>query len=224
MRRLLPLTLICLVVVALFAGNEIRMRVGVDSVEALRAYILALGVWAPIAFTTLVTFRQYVLLPSSLALTVGGVAFGTVWGGALGGLGIALSAMQMFGIARGIARGWIQGWVGERFHRLDTRAKTAGPVVIALITAHPMGVLSPMHWAAGISSMQWKPFVAWVVPASFLRAFTYAYLGSTLLDIGSKDFFIATGVLLAIVLLPLLHPVVRKNVFDRRAGDSVDHK
>jgi uncharacterized membrane protein YdjX (TVP38/TMEM64 family) len=85
-----------------------------------------------------------------------------------------------------------------------------------------MGILSPVHWAAGVSSMRWKSFALWIVPASFIRAYTFAYLGSTLLDIGSKDFFIATGVLLAIVLLPLLHPTVRRNVFDREAGDSID--
>jgi uncharacterized membrane protein YdjX (TVP38/TMEM64 family) len=223
MRRFLPLILICLVAAALYAGLALRTQVGVeDFADSLRTYILTLGLWAPIAFTTLVTFRQYVALPSSIALAMGGLVFGATLGGALGGLGIALSSIQMFGLARGIARGWIQGWAGERLRRLDTRANAAGPFVVALITAHPMGIVSPTHWAAGVSSMRWKRFAAWIVPASFIRAYTFAYLGSTLLDIGSKDFFIATGVVLAIALLPLLHPTVRQNVFGRRAGNRVD--
>ena len=99
--------LICLVAVALLAGNEIRERIGVVeySTDSLQAYIATLGLLAPIAFTTLVVFRQFLLLPSSLVLTAGGAVFGTSLGGALGGLGIALSGMLMFGIARGIAGG-----------------------------------------------------------------------------------------------------------------------
>jgi uncharacterized membrane protein YdjX (TVP38/TMEM64 family) len=217
MRRFLPLLLLGLVAVALLAGNAIRTQVGVNSAESLRASILSLGLWAPIAFTALVTFRQYLLLPSSLALAAGGVIFGAAWGGTLGGLGIALSAMQMFGIARGIARGWIRGFAGQRFQRFDSRAKVAGPFVVALITAHPMGILSPTHWAAGISSMPWKGFAVWIIPAAFIRAYIFAYLGSTLLDFGSKAFFTATGAVLAIALLPLLHPVVRQHVLGRGA-------
>ena len=140
MRRCLPLALIGLVVAALLAGRAVRTQIGVEySAAALQTYILDLGVLAPVIFVAIVTFRQFVFLPSILVLTTGGLVFGAALGTGLGGVGILLSAMLMFALSRGVARGWVQARFGQRFRRFEQHVDASGPIVIAIVTAHPIG-------------------------------------------------------------------------------------
>jgi len=217
MRRFLPLALIALVVAALLTGHAIRTQVGIEySADTLQTYILDLGLLAPAIFLAIVTFRQFLFLPSVLVLTVGGLVFGASLGAILGGVGILLSGMLMFALARGVGRGWVQGRFGQRFRRFDEQVDSAGPVVIAIATAHPMGPLSPMHWAAGVSAIRWHRFLVGIALAGFVRAFIYASFGATLLDVGSEEFYTASVALLVAALLPLLHPGVRAKILGRK--------
>jgi uncharacterized membrane protein YdjX (TVP38/TMEM64 family) len=161
------------------------------------------------------TFRQFLLLPSVIVLTTGGLVFGAALGTGLGGLGILLSAMLMFALARGVARGWVRGRFGQRFRRFEQQVDATGPIVLAIATAHPMGPLSPMHWAAGVSGIRWYRFVLAVGLAGFVRAYIYSSVGATLLDVGSQEFYTASLALLVAALLPLLHRGVRAKVLGR---------
>jgi uncharacterized membrane protein YdjX (TVP38/TMEM64 family) len=216
MRRFVPLALIALVVAALLSGRAVRTQIGIEySAAALQTYILGLGALAPPIFLTIMTLRQFLFLPSVVVLTAGGLVFGAALGTGLGGVGILLSAMLMFALARGVARGWVQGRFGERFRRFERQADATGPIVLAIATAHPMGPLSPMHWAAGISGLRWYRFVLAISLAGFVRAYIYSSVGATLLDIGSQEFYTASLAFLVAALLPLLHSGVRAKVLGR---------
>jgi uncharacterized membrane protein YdjX (TVP38/TMEM64 family) len=216
MRRFLPFALIALVIAALLTGRAVRTQIGVEySAAALQSYILSLGALAPPIFLTIMTFRQFLFLPSVVVLTAGGLVFGTALGTGLGGVGILLSAMLMFTLARGVARGWVRTRFGQRFRHFEQQADASGPIVLAIATAHPMGPLSPMHWAAGISGMRWYRFALAIALAGFVRAYIYSAVGATLLDIGSQEFYTASLALLVVALLPLLHGGIRAKVLGR---------
>jgi uncharacterized membrane protein YdjX (TVP38/TMEM64 family) len=172
--------------------------------------VLGLGLKAPLIFVGLVTFRQFFFLPSGVVLTAGGLLFGAVLGSLLGGIGIVLSALLLFLLARGMGGEWVRQRLRGRFRSFDRRARTAGPVLVGLMTGHPMGVMTPFHLAAGISGISWLAFLLVVLVAGPIRAATYAYLGANLLDLGSPGFWIASAVLVALALLPLAHPKVRR--------------
>ncbi len=105
MRRALPFALLALLVGLVVAGGTIRTRIGVDlSPESVRAYVLGLGLVAQVVFVGLVVFRNFLLLPSMVVLTAGGLAFGATLGTLLGGTGILLSGMMTFGVARAVGR------------------------------------------------------------------------------------------------------------------------
>ena len=153
------------------AGGAVRTRIGVDlSPDSVRAYVLGLGLTAQVVFVGLVIFRSFLLLPSMVLLTAGGLAFGATLGTLLGGAGILLSGMMTFGIARVVGREWIRPRLGETFRRLERRLERTGPLLIGLATAHPMGPMSPFHWAAGLSSIPWLPFLAAIGVAGCLAA------------------------------------------------------
>lgn len=217
MKRYLPLALAALVAVAIVGAGAVRDQLGIEyAPESLKAYFLGLGPLAPVIFVLIMAFRSLLLLPSMLVLTVGGLVFGAPFGAVLGALGITLSGSLMFFTARGIGQGWVRRRLGDRFQGLEQRIEAAGPILIALTTAHPMGPMSPFHWAAGMSTIRAERFVAAITLAGLARAGACSFFGSTLLEIGSRDFFLSTTLMLAAVLLPLLHPSIREKILGLR--------
>ncbi len=213
MKRYLPIVLALGVVGVIFASSSIRDELGIQyAPESLHAYFLGLGPLAPMIFVGIMTFRSLLLLPSLLVLTVGGLVFGAPMGTLLGGLGIAISGSMMFFIARGIGRDWVRRRLGERILGFEQRVEAAGPILIGLTTAHPMGPMSPFHWAAGVSSIRAHRFLIALGLAGLARAATCSYFGSSLVDIGSRDFYLSTTLLLTVVFIPLIHPTLRNKI------------
>ena len=211
MRHVLPIALIALVAAGFYAGAVLRADLGIEwSPQAVQAFVLGLGLKAPLIFVGLVTFRQFFFLTSGVLLTAGGLLFGAALGTLLGGIGIVLSALLLFLLARGMGGEWVRSRLRGRFRSFDRRARTAGPVLVGLMTGPPMGVMTPFHLAAGISGISWLVFLVVVLVAGPIRAATFAYLGANLLDVGSLGFWLASALLVALALLPLAHPKLRR--------------
>jgi uncharacterized membrane protein YdjX (TVP38/TMEM64 family) len=214
---LLPLAAIVAVAVAFAAGAAIRSHVGTEvSVDEVQTWVRSLGWKGPLLYIGLVTFRQFLLLPSLIVLSAGGLCFGALGGTVLGTTGILLSAMMKFGIARTVGRAWIRRRFAARLARIEHGTASWGPVVVALATAHPFGPMAPVHWAAGASSIALVPFLVAVAIGGPLRAGAYSVFGSTLRQPGSLAFYLAITVLLLAVVLPLLHPAWRRRLHGTR--------
>ncbi len=218
MRRLLPLGLLLCVAAAFALGRGARAQMALDySPESIQLYVAGLGIRAPLIFVALVAFRQFLLLPSVIVLTAGGLAFGAALGGALGGLGILLSACFGFLTARWMGRDWVQRYVGAKFAEFEQRMDRVGLALVGLMTAHPMGVMTPFHWGAGLTRIRLLPFVAVIGATAVVRSFAYAFFGATLLEPGDRV-YLAMALLAAVALLPLAHPEVRRRIL--RAGSG----
>ncbi len=202
------------ILVVLFAGGlyarqYIDVELSLDGLEALRTWVLDFGWLGPAIFVALVTFRTFLFVPSALALVLGGIAFGTLLGAALGALGLVLSAGIQFGAARAFGDDWVRPRLGAQGRRIEEHLKRAGPGLVAIATAHPAGPMTPFNLAAGLSSMSVPTFALAVTLAGPVRAGTYAVVGSSILEWGWLTSLALAAVLGAIALLPLLHPRVR---------------
>lgn len=227
MSRVLPLALLVAVAALFVAGAYARRTSGLeldassiaavqDSLQELRSWVTRQGWAAPPAFIALVVFRTFLLLPSALVLTVGGLAFGVGLGTLLGTCGIALSAAMQFGISRGVGRDWVRRRLGERFRGFEARFERAGVGLVALITAHPAAPMSSAHWAAGLVSMSFVSFLAVVAVAGVIRAGLYAALGSSLVELPLWAAVSLGAALWLVAMLPLAHRGFR----DRLMGAS----
>lgn len=210
LRALSSLTCVALV---LLLAQQARAALGIEwSADSIRATVRGYGVWAPLTYLALTSLRQLLVLPSVVLLTAAGLLFGVALGTLLGGLGLALNACVVFGTARLMGRQWVLPRLHARWPSFESRARNAGPPFIALMTGHPTGVLTPFHFAAGITAISWPMFLLAVVPAALLRAGCYSLLGAHLLDVGSSGFWIATLVLAVLAVAPLAHPGLRRRL------------
>ncbi len=198
----------------IFFSSQVRSALGIElSTESIRSWVASFGWKGPAVYVVLVTFRQFLLLPSWAILSAAGLAFGPGLGALLGGLGITLSGFLAFGLSRSLAGAWILPRLGPKLHAVLARIEGAGAWLVALGTAHPMGPLTIFHCAGGLSTLSVFAFAAAVVPASLFRAGSFAFFGATLGDLGTPSFYLASGFLLVVGLLPLAHRGFRQRLF-----------
>ena len=157
-----------IVVGAVFVGaSYLRKQSGIElSASSIQQAVGDLGVFVPLGYVLLVMFRQAMVLPSALLLASAGLLFGAPMGTLLGAIGVTLNAFTLFTGARFLGREWVLPRLQARYPRFDHHANTAGPWVIALMTGHPMGVLTPFHFAAGVTQITWLGFLVAVGPAA----------------------------------------------------------
>ena len=89
-------------------------------------------------------------------------------------------------------------------------------------TAYPLGLLTPLHAVAGISSMPLLGFELAIWVGSAARSATYIYFGSSLVEGEIAPILQATAVLVLALVLPLLFPSSRRwlrDVLRPRAED-----
>lgn len=218
MRRLFPLVLVAMIAALFLGGQFVRSSMGIEiSAEGLRDLVLGLGWKAAAVFVGLVTFRQFLFLPSAVVLPVGGLVFGMELGTALGALGILASAVLKYSIARGLGREWLRPYFGAAVDAFEKHAAAAGPLLVGLVTAHPMGPMTPIYWGAGFAAVPAMTFLLTVAVTAPIRAFAYSFFGSTLLEPGTPRFWIASILLALAALAPLAHPGIRARLM-RAAG------
>src|SRR5262245_32767090 len=134
MRRFAPLLLVGLIAVLFLGGQVVRSRLGIElSPESIRELVLGLGWKAAAVFVGLVTFRQFLFLPSAVVLPAGGLVFGMELGTALGALGILASAVLKYTIARSLGREWLRPHFGAAVDAFERHAAAAGPFVVGLV-------------------------------------------------------------------------------------------
>jgi uncharacterized membrane protein YdjX (TVP38/TMEM64 family) len=207
------------IVVLIAAGQWLRTHLGLDSIEAIRVWVDTLGWQAPAAFFALVSLRQFVLLPSVLLLTAGGIVFGGVLGTVLGGTGIIVSGVANFALARRFGGVVLPTWLRQHLARVTGRGPAPVLLFTGLATVHPVGPLVPAQWTAGCSPIAASTFLLVMVPASYVRAAALATFGSTLGDFGSPESLLFAAALAAVVIVPLCFAGVRRRLFTPPALD-----
>jgi uncharacterized membrane protein YdjX (TVP38/TMEM64 family) len=205
-----------LVVVGLlfWTGSYARAELGLEfSQDSIAAVVAGLGFWAWGLYLLIVIFRTFLWLPSALVLSAGGLVFGAAVGAGLGALGIVISAILWYAGARTVGRQWIEDRLGTRARDFRRRAEAAGPFLVGVSTAHPIGPLTPFHLGSGLAAIPVLPFLFAVVVASPVRASTLSFFGSSLLEFGTPRFYTATAIVVALALVPLAHRGLRERIF-----------
>ncbi len=204
------ITAAALLLAAFGFGAWARQRFGLTfELDVLQAKVADAGWLAPAIFVAIVACRQFLLLPSVVLLSVGGLVFGSLSGTLLGATGIVLSAAISFGLARAVAGDALRARLAHRFPGLDRRVREGGAVVVALGTAWPGGPMTGLFWTASLVGIAFLPYLAGAGVGGLVRAWSYSALGSTLADAGSLRFWVVLGLMTCVSLLPFLHPGLR---------------
>lgn len=148
-------------------------------VDALRNYIMSFGPWAPLISLLLMVLQSLVApLPAFLLAFANGLAFGVFWGGLLTFVSALLAAVISFWIGRGLGRSTVELLVGvSGVASADAWFVRHGAWAILIARLVPIVSFDAISYAAGLTGMRFRWFLAatalGIVPATFL----YAFLG-----------------------------------------------
>lgn len=194
--------LVCFVI----AGGILRRSLGVEwSPEGVRTLVGAAGVWAPIIFALLLTFRVFLVLPSVILLPAGGILFGVVEGSIYATIGLVLSGLLNYGLVRWAGSEAFRARISSRFQALLGSARSKGGVgAVAVVTAYPVGPITVVHLAAAAAGMSLASFLTAVTIGSIVRSTTFSLFGASLLD--SDRLLWASLAMVGALVIPLLVP------------------
>ena len=202
--------------------SETNQAVGIlgrGDIAGLRDYIVSFGLWAPVASCLLMVLQGLVApVPSFLITFANGLAFGVFWGWMLSLFGHVLAASVCFGISRALGRLPVEVLVGKVglqsadlwFARWGVYAVFAGRLL-------PGVAFDAISYAAGLTRMRFRSFIAATALGIFPQTFLYSYLGRQAPEYVTL-FLVTSGIfLLAVVLVA----AVRYRREQRMSGRSL---
>ena len=147
-------------------------------------------------------------LVAVLALA-GGVLFGLWWGGLYTFLGAILNCSLMFWMARNLGRAQIEALIAkklspswqEKIRSLEGRTGFLVLILLRLIPAVPYNLI---NYAFGLTAMPFRTYLAASAIGIIPGTLAFINIGDKALDITSPDFWIALGLLGALLLATAL--------------------
>ena len=209
-RRLLVLASALLFIFVVGGWARESLGIALD-VESVRAFAESLGPAGPFLFVFVVAGRSLLWLPSQVVLVAAGLCFGTLVGGIVGGAGLMISGLFLFTGARYAGRDAIEQKFGPRIRRLlDFTRRRSGAVAFGLACGYPLSPLSPLHAAAGFTSMPVRNFVLSSFMGGAMRASIFAYFGNALTETDTTALVLPLVVFALALAVPLIFPSGRQ--------------
>jgi uncharacterized membrane protein YdjX (TVP38/TMEM64 family) len=150
-----------------------------NDVEALRAYILSFGIWAPVISVGLMILQSVIApIPAFLIVFANGMAFGTVPGWLLSLFGQTLAAAVCFCIARALGRNVVQALIGRfGLESADNWFARWGVIGLFITRLVPGIGFDAVSYAAGLTKMTFRTFILVTLAGSGPQLLLYSFLG-----------------------------------------------
>jgi uncharacterized membrane protein YdjX (TVP38/TMEM64 family) len=165
------------------------------SPTGLRELLVGAGPLAPLIALAAWVVLTPVLFPGTVLAAAGGLAFGAVAGAGLAFGGAVAGGLAAFLLARTAGRGAAERFVARhaRLARLDALLRRRGFAAILAARLMPGMPVGGLHYAAGVSPVRPRAFVAAMTVGALLRTVPYAVLGTGLASGSMPTIAVAAG-------------------------------
>ena len=184
--------------------------------EILKAWILELGPWGPVAYIVIYSISPVMLLPALPLTVAGGILFGPVGGIIYTAIGSTIGASIAFLISRYLARELVAKLLSKKglWSELDKEVEKRGWKIVAFTRLIPLFPFNFLNYAFGLTKIKFSHYV--LASSVFMLPAIVAFVlfSSSLLDLFSgkvsKEFL--TGLFLVIIVsaLPILYKRMKK--------------
>jgi uncharacterized membrane protein YdjX (TVP38/TMEM64 family) len=178
--------------------------------ESVQDLLNRLGPWAPIAYMLAYTVAPVLALPGAPLSLAGGYLFGGLWGTVYTVIGAGTGATLAFLLARFLGREFVGKILKGKVQALDEGIAGHGLQVVFFLRLVPLMPFNLLNYAAGLSRVSLRHYVIATYFGIIPGTFAYVYLGSNLSSVGSGPFFLAVGLLVLLMLVPLLYRRIRR--------------
>jgi len=180
-------------------------------IPALSAWLRNLGFVGAVIYMLAYTLRPLVFFPASPLTLFGGYTFGAFYGTLYDVIGAGTGALLAFWISRKFGRASVEKLLrGQKLQSFDEQVGKNGFLVILYMRLFPFP-FDGVNYGAGLSKIRARDYI----PATYIGiipgAFVFNYIGQSLRDIGSDQFYIAISLYLIFALTPIVYKQVKKH-------------
>jgi uncharacterized membrane protein YdjX (TVP38/TMEM64 family) len=182
------------------AGLLIVALTGDISSDRVRDWVDGHGAAGPFLFIAVSSCLTVVLFPGPLLAGAAGLLFGTALGTATAIVAATLGATLAFSLSRWIAHDAVEEMAPPRVQALRTWVGRRGFLSVLYARLAPGVPYNLVNYAAGLTPVRLRDFVAATTIGCAPRAFAYAALGGSLDDLTSPEAIIAIALLVFMAL------------------------
>ncbi len=174
-------------------------------------YIKSFGPISGLIYALIFALRTLILIIPYSAMTVlSGNVFGP-WKGFLYSMaGVFLSASLAFFIGRYLGKDFVQKIVKGRIAKLDDKVEEHGFKIILFMRLSYIFPFDILNYAAGLTKIKYSQFILGTLLGLTPETFVLCFFGSRLKKPFSHQFFIAIGLLLLTIGIPILYNRYKK--------------
>ena len=173
---------------------------GSMSADRVRDWIDGYGAAGPLVFIAVSASLTVVLFPGPVLAAASGLLFGTALGTPVSILSATLGAALAFSLARWWAHDAVVALAGPRLTALRAWVGGRGFLTVLYARIAPGMPYTLVNYAAGLTPIVLRSFVAATAIGVAPRAFAYTALGGSLGNLGSPEALAAIAVLVAMAL------------------------
>jgi uncharacterized membrane protein YdjX (TVP38/TMEM64 family) len=173
---------------------------GSVSAGAVRDRVDDLGAAGPLLFIPISAALTVALFPGPLLAGASGLMFGTALGTPVSIASATLGATLAFALSRWWAHDAVEALAGPRLQAVRRWVGARGFLSVLCARIAPGVPYSLVNYAAGLTPILLRSFVAATAIGVAPRAFAYTALGGSLGDLGSPEAIIAVVVLVVMAV------------------------
>lgn len=183
-------------------------------VEALKAFLLSFGVWAPVISFLLMVLQSIIApLPAFVLTLTNGLLFGPLWGVVLSWGSAMVGAALCFGLSRLFGRRLAEKLVSpSALTWTDAFFASHGKRAILVARLLPWISFDLVSYAAGLTMMGFWGFWSMTGLGQLPATLFYSYLGHRAGRSLRAAFVILTSLFAGTIILPLLVPFFRRRL------------
>jgi uncharacterized membrane protein YdjX (TVP38/TMEM64 family) len=170
------------------------------SADRVRDWVDGLGAAGPLLFIPLGACLTVALFPGPLLAGASGLLFGTTLGTGVSIVSATLGATLAFCLSRWWAHDAVVSLAGPRVKALRVWIGRRGFLSVLYARIAPGVPYNLVNYAAGLTPVLLRSFVAATAIGVAPRAFAYTALGGSLGDLGSPEALVAIAILVTMAL------------------------
>lgn len=168
--------------------------------EGLKEYIRSSGIFGPLVYMAMFS----VIPAGSIIAIAGGMAFGVYYGTLYTIIGAVVGATVAFYISRLLGRGAVDRFLKGKFSSFEEGMENRGFLLILVLRLIPIIPFNVISFGAGLSKIRYLDYMLATMIGIIPGVIAYTNLGDKALDVSSPKFFIAVGILAAMMGISLL--------------------
>jgi len=204
-----------------FLHQAVRL-LGQADVEALKAFLLSFGAWAPVISFLLMILQSLIApLPAFILTLTNGLLFGRFWGVVLSWGSAMAAAALCFGLSRLFGRRVVETLVSpSALAGTDAFFARYGKHAVLVARLLPWISFDLVSYGAGLTPMGFWGFWSMTGMGQLPATLFYTYLGERAGRSVRAAFLVLTSLFAVGVLMALLGPFVKRRLTAQGRGDG----